>query len=128
MENIDYPVGSLTYRQKKIHVYFMHYNTFEQAKRKWEERKRRVDFDNIYIIQNILNVTNDDVDCFDSLPYKNKVLISNQNPTGSENIRICSLYLRENVQPSNILNYCSRFSCKRWLEEIDYVEFLNRPQ
>lgn len=125
---VDYPVGSLNYNQKKIYVYFMHYHTFEQAREKWEERKRRVDLNNIYIIQNILNATDEDVACFDALPYKNKLLISSQNLVGSKNVRVCSLYLRENVQPSNILNYCFRFSCKRWLEEIDYVEFLNRPQ
>lgn len=127
-EKVDYPVGSLTHKQKKIYVYFMHYNTFEQAKKKWEERKRRVDFNNIYIIQNILHATDKDIACFDSLPYKNKMLITSQNPTGSKNISVCSLYLRESAQTSNILNYRSRFSSKRWLEEINYVEFINRPQ
>lgn len=125
---VNYPIGSLEYNQNKIYVYFMHYDTFEQAKKKWEERKKRVDFNNIYIIQNILHATDQEIACFDSLPYKNKMLITSQNLTGSENVRVCSLYQRENVQTSNIFNYRSRFARKRWMEEINYVEFLNRTQ
>ena len=125
-ENVDYPVGSLNHNQKKIYVYFMHYDTFEQAREKWEERKKRVDFNNIYIIQNLVHATDEDVVCFDSLPYKNKMLISSQNSTGSENVSICPLYIRGDVHASNILSYRSRFSSKRWLEDVDYVNFLNR--
>lgn len=45
-EKYGYPVGKL----EDIHVYFTHYETFEQAKQKWIERLKRLNMDNLYMI------------------------------------------------------------------------------
>jgi len=42
----DYPIGRLD----DIHVYFMHFDSVENALKKWEERKKRVKFDRIFVI------------------------------------------------------------------------------
>ena len=42
----DHPVALLD----DIHVYFTHYNTREEAERKWEDRKKRIDWDNVYVL------------------------------------------------------------------------------
>ena len=44
----SYPVGTLTLNDKTIVINFMHYKSFDEAKNKWNERKKRVDFSNIY--------------------------------------------------------------------------------
>lgn len=41
-----YPIGNLD----DITIYFMHYTSCEEALRKWEERKQRVNFERIFII------------------------------------------------------------------------------
>lgn len=41
-----YPIVSL----KDIIIHFNHYKTFKEAKEKWNERKKRIDYDNLYII------------------------------------------------------------------------------
>ena len=41
-----YPVGVLD----DIKVYFMHYQTFDDAKNKWNERRKRVDKNNIFLM------------------------------------------------------------------------------
>ena len=33
-----------------IEIHFNHYISFEEAKNKWDERKRRINYDNIYIV------------------------------------------------------------------------------
>ena len=41
-----FPVGKLD----DITVYFMHYKTFEEAKAKWNERRERVDRNNMFLM------------------------------------------------------------------------------
>ena len=49
--SVPYPIGVLEYNGIRIQVNFVHYKTFEEAKNKWDERKKRVDYSNIYIIR-----------------------------------------------------------------------------
>ncbi len=42
----EYPIGFL----KDIKIYFMHYDTPEEALEKWEERKKRINRDKIFVI------------------------------------------------------------------------------
>lgn len=42
----DYPTGMLG----DIEILFNHYETFENAVRKWEERKKRIDWENLFIL------------------------------------------------------------------------------
>lgn len=44
--SVDYPVG-IGYMGTKI--YFMHYDNWEKAINKWEERKKRIDKDNLVV-------------------------------------------------------------------------------
>lgn len=66
--NRVYPVGKL--RDVKLH--FEHYPTFEEAKQKWEERKKRLNMDNLFI-----QMATESKECakrFDLLPYPNKIV------------------------------------------------------
>ena len=42
----DYPVAKLD----DITIYFMHYPSFDEAKRIWEKRTERINRDNLYVI------------------------------------------------------------------------------
>lgn len=123
--NVNYPVGRMEHDGKKVDVFFMHYKSFEDAKRKWEERKKRVDFSNIYIIQNSSNATEQDIKRFEALPYKNKMLITKENPTNSDSVVTHSVFLRKDYFAGQILQFKSRFSLKRYMDDINWVSFLN---
>lgn len=63
----SFPVGRLD----DIDVYFNHYATFEEACKKWEERKKRINWNNLFV-----EMYSDDlkeIERFENLPYKNKV-------------------------------------------------------
>lgn len=125
-QSIPYPIGKLEYGGNSIQINFMHYSTFEEAKCKWDERKKRVDYSNIYIIQLIADgVTEDDIRNFDSLPYKNKLLITNNNITNSKNVVTHSVFNKTDYLPGEILAYKSQFALRRYMDDIDYVGFLN---
>ena len=117
-----YPVGRLD----DINVYFTHYESFELAKKKWSERLKRLNMDNIYVVmvqkdgcteQNILS--------FDKLKFKHKVIF-----TAKEYPQYRSAYYipRSEEDTCNVKNLCdyqSKFTGKRWLDEFDWISFLN---
>lgn len=68
----DFPIA----RIDDIEINFVHYKTPEECIEKWNERKERIVWDNIFVI-----ATNHDGMChdecmerFDKLPYKNKIM------------------------------------------------------
>ena len=75
-DKVTYPVAILSPNKassfsKKIRVDFMHYNTYQEAKDKWEERKRRINYDNLYVISSF---------CYPiELTYYSKELVKNWN-------------------------------------------------
>lgn len=121
----EYPVGTLSFNNKTIKIYFLHYHSFTEAKNKWNERKKRVDFSNIYIIQVIQNASAEDIIAFNKLPYKNKMLITGENPTNSDNVVTHKILLKNDYRSGEIFEYKSRFKFRRNLDSIDYVSFLN---
>ncbi len=125
-KTVSFPVGKLELDGNSVEIYFMHYKSFEEAKRKWNERKERVSFDNIYIIQLIQNATEEDIREFDKLEYKNKMLITSENLTGSPNVVEHDILKRTNYKGGAILFYENSRSIRRQMDKIDYVSFLNR--
>lgn len=117
-----YPVGRLD----DINVYFTHYESFEQAKRKWEERLKRLNMDNLYIVMVERDgCSKQDILSFDNLKYKHKVIF-----TAKEYPQFHSAYYIPESEENacNVKNLClykSRFTGKRWLDDFDWVSFLN---
>ncbi|MDE6655553.1 MAG: DUF1919 domain-containing protein, partial [Anaeroplasmataceae bacterium] len=70
-----YPIGQL----KDIKIHFLHYKTFSEAKEKWDIRKLRINWNNIFVIMSDRdNFYPELVDEFLKLPYK-KVLFSHKD-------------------------------------------------
>lgn len=71
-ENTDkpYPVGLLKYSDGKyIRVYFVHYNSFEDAKDIFYKRAMRIT-DKIVVMLIVTNLSKPVIEAFDSIPYK----------------------------------------------------------
>lgn len=57
-----------------VEIVFLHYNSFQEAKEKWDRRKKRVNFDKLIVKFNDQNLCNDMlIKEFCELPYKNKI-------------------------------------------------------
>ncbi|WP_251547640.1 DUF1919 domain-containing protein [Limosilactobacillus caecicola] len=81
-DNHPFPVGILGNAERQIRIYFNHYHDFDDAKRKWVERAKRVNYDNIYVIGGDAYgepYSDDDFKAFDKLPYRHKVLLTGRN-------------------------------------------------
>ena len=116
-------------------ILFIHYESFEHAKKKWDERKSRMprelldDGRYYYKTENIAfmltwgGATRDVLNRFDTLPYKHKVAFTS-NSTDAE-ISSC-IYIKD-FEPSKGLWQTSsrKFSVKRVIDQFDWVTFLN---
>lgn len=117
----NYPVGEI-YGCK---IWFMHYKDFDSAVEKWRERCARINKDALYIMMTDRdNCTAEDMQAFDALPYKNKVLF-----TCKEHSDIASAFhIRGFEGQSSVgqLQETMRITGKRYIDQFDYVTFLNR--
>lgn len=71
-----YPMAKLD----DLILHLVHYRTFTEAKEKWEERKKRINFNNLYIIANDYVTENEklskkEIIAFTQLPCKNVVVL-----------------------------------------------------
>ena len=72
-KGIDYPIGLL----KDIKIYFQHYKTEQEAQNKWNERKTRINYDNIFVLFTDRDgCSYNDLTAFDNLPFKNKIVFT----------------------------------------------------
>jgi len=103
IENINYPVGRLN----DITVYGEHYSSFDELRNKWNERKKRINWGNIFVFMIERDgCTYQDLRDFDKLPYKNKVVFTKKR---YENIKssivLPDSYDEENENVNNLLQY-----------------------
>jgi len=117
----DYPVADI-YGCK---IYFMHYSNFESAVQKWRERCTRINKDALYVMMTDRDgCTEEDMKAFDALPYKNKVLFACRE----HNEIASAFHIRgfEGQSAVGQLQETMSITGKRYIDQFDYVNFLNR--
>ena len=118
---VDYPVAYLA----DIKIYFMHYRNKYEAERIWNYRKKRLNKENLFIIfTDKSGCTQKDLEAFDRLPYKNKVVFTHIPHPEIKS----SFYIRgyESEDSVGVLSeYRSDNSVKRMLYQFDFVKWFN---
>lgn len=70
-----YPIGQLG----DLEIHFLHYKTKEEAFEKWNRRKERLNYDNLYFkFDNRDGADADLLKKIDQLPYQNKIIFVNR--------------------------------------------------
>lgn len=118
-----YPIGMLD----DIEVHFMHYKTFEEAVKYWEKRIKRVNFENLFFVMTDRDgCTYEQIKTFDELPYKNKVIFTHKKYHEFTS----SFYIKgfEDKGEVGILSNFRKYSLKRYLDDFNYVDFLNNNE
>lgn len=119
----DYPVGYLG----DVKIHFIHYTTFEEAVWKWEERKKRINWDNLFIAGAERDgCTYGTIRRFQQLPYKNKVIFTHVRYPEFPS----AYYIKgfeEEKEVGVITFFKEQFLKRRYLDDFDYVKFLNGP-
>lgn len=125
----EYPVGRimpLDHNYKEITIFFQHYKSFDEAKRKWVERFQRINWDNMFFIWEFYDTLYDNQLLYDfdqaELPGK-KILLLHREIPDVKNSFVFSCY-KEDLPTAKAFEY-KGISGKRYLDEFDYVSFLN---
>lgn len=120
-DRFDYPCGIIG----DVEIRFNHYKTFEEATAKWNERKGRIDWDNLFVI----GIDGDDctyesIRRFDALPYKNKVIFTHKFYP-----EISSAHYLPGFEKMGGIGRATDFKkqywIRRYMDQFDYVSFLN---
>ena len=119
--DVPYPTGMLD----DIKIMFMHYPTFEEGVEKWNERKKRINWENLFIVGTEKDgCTYETIQRFDRLPYENKVIFTHiEYPEFSSAYYIQGFEERDEI--GVLTNYKEQFWKRRYLYDFDYVNFLN---
>ena len=134
-ENINYPVAFLTPIRgslvtRPIKVYFMHYKSYKEAVQKWNERKERINWDNIYVVSSFCYSTEVEtfkqelVDEWNKITYPKVVLVENRYGFDDEYVinrpKECTEFAWLLYQPSKVMKW------KRTFNDFDFIKFLNK--
>ena len=95
---LDKPIGIL----RDVEIVFLHYKSREEALEKWNRRKERVNFDNIYLKFSPMNMCEEThLKSFDELPFENKVMIVDQGRKGKYK---CAVYYKGSVKNGELIS------------------------
>ncbi|CAN5431992.1 hypothetical protein BH11BAC3_BH11BAC3_06200 [soil metagenome] len=112
---MPYPIGTI----EDIEMHFVHYESFEDAKDKWEKRSKRINHDNIFVIgSDIGHCTPELIDQFLSLPYKNKIFFSSKKHP-SKNVVFFKEYVNDK-EVGDLIN-----ADNAWYFHFDTIGWLN---
>lgn len=111
----DYPIGKID----DIYIHFLHYDSFAQAVKKWEIRKERINWDNLFVIMTDRDgCTEENIRQFDELPYKNKVIFV------SKPCNYQSACYVPNYKGPYYNSYCNIFG-SRYYDVFDFLSWFN---
>lgn len=121
-ERFDFPCGMLG----DVEIRFNHYKSFDEAVAKWNERKLRIDFDNLFIIGiDGDNCSYESLKRFDMLPYENKVIFTHK-PYPEISSSFCIHGFEDQCGVGRATDFKNGFFVRRYMDLFDYVSFLNK--
>lgn len=118
----SYPIGRLY----DITIRFNHYKTFDEAFAKWEQRKKRIDLNNLYILGiDGDNCTYESIKKFDQLPFKNKVIFTHKPYPEFKSTYYIKGFENDNCV-GTLIYFKKQFFIRRYIDDFNYVKFLNQ--
>lgn len=121
----SFPIGVLHGSHGDVHIYFLHYDSFEQAVWKWNKRKERINFDNLYIIMEAQRCTSDILAKFNDIPYANKVVLTDGVQDVTNSFPIKGNFYGDSYWSGKLIEY-PPMGLYRYMEQFDYVKFINK--
>lgn len=117
--NRNYPIAYLG----NLTLYLVHYSSVEEAEKKWNERKQRINWDNIVIFNTDREgMTEELKDRFEKLPYR-KVMFVNK-----PDVKHASCYYLQGFESEDCVGIITNpvgWKGMRPIDQFDYVNFLD---
>lgn len=117
----EYPIGRL----EDLIIHFVHYKNAKEAQEKWNERKRRINWENVFIIMTDRDGCNSQImQRFESLPYRNKIMFTHQKANYD-----WAIYLKryeKEKEVGSLVEFANIFGTRFYQEGFNCVEWLNK--
>ena len=108
-----------------IRVFFVHYRSFQEAREKWEARKARINYDNLFFMMTDRDgCTDKEVRRFDALPYKNKLIFTSKEYPEIPSAVWCSEFADLPEVPV-LTEYRNLWGERLYDRYVDFVQWLN---
>ena len=109
-----------------VSIDFVHYKTEEEARAKWEERKQRSHWDNLYIITcDGKGTTSEDFALLNDAPCKRKIIfVSRPHPEIEDSFILHTMKKYQTAARMQIVRH-PLTGLRSWEREFDYVAWLN---
>jgi uncharacterized protein (DUF1919 family) len=121
-EKYNYPLGVLD----DIKIHFMHYNSFEEARIKWELRLQRFNKGNLFIMMTDRDGCTDElIRKFDNLPYKHKVIFTHK-PYPEIKSAFYIKGFEDELQVGDLFKFKFHLAIKKYYDAFDYVTWFNK--
>ena len=115
-----YPVGKLL----DLTFYFVHYSSFNEAVTASKRRAKRINFDNLFVIFSERDGCDyKDLEIFDNLPFKNKVVFTHKPYSEIKSSFYISGFEKEN-ELGSILSWDKKIGRKIY-DRFDFVKWFN---
>lgn len=115
--NLGYPIGIIN----GCEIHFLHYHSREEAIEKWNRRKERVNFSNLYIAMSKNELVDVELmNQFNNLPFQNKVIFSPERYNNLKNM----IYLPLTAKLENGGDLYN--NPHLWRKEFDVIKWLNK--
>lgn len=120
-DEVPYPVGRL----EDVEIRFIHYKTFGEAKQKWEERSKRINYNKILVMATDRDGMDraECMDAFDKLPYKKVMYTAKEHKEYPWSI-YCPAFRKKHCV-GVMTGYADFFGNKYYEKYMDMTEFLN---
>ena len=86
---------------------------------------KRVNLDNTFVIYESRTISDEELDAFSSIKYPKLILSLTDKSKERKSAFYKGHQLYENRFPGKVLEYKGFFSLKRYLDDFDYISFLN---
>ncbi|WP_386690604.1 MULTISPECIES: DUF1919 domain-containing protein [unclassified Lonepinella] len=117
----NYPIGKLA----DITIHFMHYETEQQAKQKWQMRSQRINWDNLFIIMTDRDgCTYQHLQQFEALPFVHKVAFTHK-PYPELKSAFYIKGFEQQDQVGDLFDYSGLLG-KKYYDQFDYVSWFNQ--
>ncbi|EIJ69727.1 DUF1919 domain-containing protein [Pasteurella bettyae] len=115
-----YPVGKL----EDLTIHFMHYHSEDEASRKWIERTKRMNLDNLFILMTDRDgCTYEHLQAFDALPFPNKIIFTHKKyPEFASSLYIPGF--EHQSQVGDLFEF-SGWNGKKFYDQLNYVNWFN---
>lgn len=120
-----FPVGVQEYKGRKIRVGFVHYASFDEGKAAWIKRMKRINLDNTFVVYENRMISDEELSMFSSIKYPKLVLSLSDKSKEQKYAFYKGHQLYENWFPGKVLEYKNFLGVKRYLDDFDYIGFLN---